>query len=100
MKFRGDKSKHSAFLRNETMKRILMAVMMLSLAGAAALNAAEAGSSDTLVWCGLDYSMVKMIGALDFRAPEKIFPSMLAEWNALFIKEMMPQLEKMAKSVR
>ena len=82
------------------MKRILTAVMMLSLAAAAALGAPDAGSTEPLVWCGLDYSMVKMIGALDFRQPEKIFPSMPAEWNALFMKEVLPKLESMAKSVR
>jgi hypothetical protein len=82
------------------MKRILAAVMVLGLTGAAALAAPEAGSTEPLVWCGIDYSMVKMIGALDFRQPEKIFPAMPAEWNALFMKEVLPKLESMAKSVR
>ena len=53
-------------------------------------------SSDTLVWCGLDYSMVKMIGTADFRRPDQIFPGMLEAWNGLFMQEMEPQLEKMA----
>jgi hypothetical protein len=82
------------------MKRILIALVMLSLSSARVTRAAEAGSPDTLVWCGLDYSMVKMIGILDFRQPDKIFPSMPTEWNALFVKEMFPRLETMAKSVR
>jgi len=81
------------------MKRILIAMMLLSLAGAVS-RAEDTASSDALVWCGLDYSMVKMIGTGDFREPDKIFPGMLAEWNALFMKEMIPQLEKMAMSVK
>jgi hypothetical protein len=44
--------------------------------------------------------MVKMIGTLDFRKPDEIFPNMLAKWNALFIKELLPKVENMAKSVR
>ena len=54
----------------------------------------------TLVWCGLDYSLVKMIGTMDFRQPEQIFPGMLTAWNGLFMTEMLPELEKMDKSVR
>jgi len=41
-----------------------------------------------------------MIGTGDFRQPEHIFPEMLSTWNGLFIKEMLPKLEAMAKSVR
>jgi hypothetical protein len=83
----------------EIMKRILIAITMLSLSAAGVARAAEVASPDTLVWCGLDYSMVKMIGTMDFRQPEQIFPTMLVAWNGLFMKEMLPELEKMAKSV-
>jgi len=72
--------------------------MMVSLA-TASVSAAESGSPDTLVWCGLDYSMVKMIGTTDFAQPDQIFPGMLMAWNSLFVKEMIPQLEKMNPSV-
>ncbi|MGZ4964270.1 MAG: hypothetical protein ACXWC8_17070, partial [Limisphaerales bacterium] len=82
------------------MKQILIALMLLGLADAKISRAGDATSPDGLVWCGLDYSMVKMIGTADFRQPDKIFPDMLAQWNALFMKEMIPQLEKMAKSVK
>lgn len=75
-------------------------MMLLGLAGARVSRAEDAASSDALVWCGLDYSMVKMIGTADFRQPDRIFPGLLADWNALFIKEMIPQLEKMARSVK
>ena len=82
------------------MKKILTALFLLSLAGPPTVRAAEPTSPDTLVWCGLDYSKVKMIGTLDFQKPEQIFPGMLTAWNGLFMAEMLPQLEKMAKSVR
>ena len=75
-------------------------MMPLGLATARVSRAEDAASTDALVWCGLDYSMVKMIGTADFRQPDRIFPSMLADWNGLFMKEMIPQLEKMAKAVK
>lgn len=55
--------------------------------------AQETNSTKTLVWCGLDYSMVKMIGTMDFNQPDKIFPNMLSTWNGLFMKEMFPKLD-------
>jgi len=82
------------------MKRALIGLAMFALAGSAPIRAQEAASPDTLVWCGLDYSMVKMIGTTDFAQPAQIFPGMLVSWNGLFMKEMLPELEKMAKSVR
>src|SRR6266702_5260384 len=82
------------------LKRALIAVLLAGLGGGGALPAEESSSSDALVWCGLDYSSVKMIGTLDFRQPDQIFPGMLLAWNGLFMNEMLPQLEKMAKSVR
>lgn len=62
--------------------------------------AAERSKDEPLVWCGLDYSKVKMIGTADFRQPEQIFPGMLNAWNSLFMKEMLPEIESMAKVVR
>ena len=82
------------------MKKVLIAMLLLNVAGVTSLRAAESASPNTLVWCGLDYSKVKMIGTLDFRNPERIFPGMLTAWNGLFVKEMLPQLELMAGSVR
>ena len=81
-----------------TMKRLLfaaIAALCLSVP-AVTLRAQDSISANTLVWCGLDYSLVKMIGTQDFRQPENIFPQMLEEWNGLFMKEMLPQIEKMA----
>lgn len=82
------------------MKRALMTMVMFALVSAGAVRAQESAGPDTLVWCGLDYSMVKMIGTTDFAKPDQIFPGMLVAWNGLFMKEMLPELEKMAKSVR
>lgn len=75
-------------------------MLLLAATAAPAVRAAETASANSLVWCGLDYSQVKMIGTLDFRKPEEIFPGMLLAWNGLFMAEMLPELEKMAKSVR
>jgi hypothetical protein len=44
-------------------------------------------ASDTVVWAGLDYSLVRMIGPGDFRRPDAIFPGMLEAWNSLFLRE-------------
>ena len=82
------------------MKLTLIPMVLLSLAGAAVTPAAQESSADGLLWCGLDYSMVKMIGTGDFRQPDEIFPNMLEAWNGLFIKEMLPQLEALARPLR
>ena len=82
------------------MKQILIAFLLLSVSGTPAVRAADDASPDTLVWCGLDYSKVKMIGTLDFQRPEQIFPGMLTAWNGLFMTEMLPLLEKMTRPVR
>jgi hypothetical protein len=50
-------------------------------------------ASDTVVWTGLDYSMVRMIGANDFKSADAIFPSMLERWNTLFIDERLQKVE-------
>jgi hypothetical protein len=48
-------------------------------------------SADTVVWVGLDYSLVRMIGGdgseYDFRVPAAIFPAMPQRWNELFLDE-------------
>jgi len=79
------------------MKRTLLALAVFGLA-ATGLHAQES-NPNMLVWCGLDYSKVKMIGTTDFAQPSQIFPGMLVAWNGLFMKEMLPELEKMASSV-
>ncbi len=44
--------------------------------------------SDTVVWAGLGFSMVRLYGTQDFRKPEEIFPEMLDSWNSLFVTEL------------
>ena len=46
------------------MKKILIAMLLLNVAGVSLVRAADTASPNTLVWCGLDYSKVKMIGTL------------------------------------
>jgi hypothetical protein len=75
------------------MKRILIVITLISLIVAPTTRAAEVDSTNTLVWCGLDYSMVKMIGTMDFNSPDEIFPDMLNKWNGLFMNEMFPKLD-------
>jgi len=47
--------------------------------------------SETMVWVGLDYSLVRMIGGskaqFDFTVPDLIFPGMFEKWNQLFLDE-------------
>jgi hypothetical protein len=81
------------------MKAVSIISVALSLS-IAAVSAAERPKDEPLIWCGLDYSKVKMIGTSDFRQPAQIFPGMLNAWNGLFMKEMLPELESMAKAVR
>jgi hypothetical protein len=82
------------------MKRILITVSLISLIAAGVSRAQDDSTPDTLIWCGLDYSKVKMIGTADFMHPEAIFPTMLNTWNGLFMTEMLPQLEKMTSPVK
>ncbi len=54
--------------------------------------------SDTVVWAGLDYSMVRMIGTNDFRLMENaIFPDMPETWNRLFLEERISEVQKILK---
>jgi len=82
------------------MKRILILLSLFSLVAAGSARAQDEATPDTLVWCGLDYSKVKMIGTADFLQPQQIFPGTIISWNGLFMTEMLPQLEKMAGAVR
>jgi hypothetical protein len=54
-------------------------------------------ASSSVVWAGLDYSMVRMVGPGDFRDPENIFPKALESWNALFLTERVKVIEKTLK---
>jgi hypothetical protein len=78
------------------MKKNLIVLFCTLLVSATVVAADKAGTppsnpllkSDTVVWAGLDYSMVRMYGTLDFLKPEDIFPAALESWNNLFINEL------------
>ncbi|HVM60821.1 MAG TPA: hypothetical protein VMV72_08140 [Verrucomicrobiae bacterium] len=74
-----------------------LAVVLLAtavLADGGLVSAQETVTPKTLVWCGLDYSRVKMIGTKDFRNPAGIFPGMPEAWNTMFVNEALPRLKK------
>jgi len=72
---------------------------MFGVIAAGAVRAQGTDNPDALIWCGLDYSRVKLIGTTDFMRPQEIFPGMLVAWNGLFMKEMLPELEKISPSL-
>ena len=83
------------------MKKLLLAtgLAVIGLCGFGAEKPARNPvlASDTLVWAGLDYSKVRMIGAGQFNDPQSIFPGMLEAWNNLFLTERIRFLEKETK---
>ena len=85
------------------MKKALVSVCLLSLFFTCATYAANkpakhpAFSSDTVIWAGLDYSKVRMIGPGQFNEGDAIFPGMLQAWNELFLRERLRFVEKQTK---
>src|SRR6266496_5193011 len=75
------------------MKKLLIttALLIIGLCGSAKETKNPLMASDTVVWAGLDYSMVRMIGGNNFEygfnVPDLIFPGMLEKWNQLFLDE-------------
>ena len=51
----------------------------------------------TVVWVGLDYSLVRMYGQKGFNEEEKIFPYYPNAWNDLFVSERIKVVEKLLK---
>jgi len=86
------------------MKKLITALCLLT-GLLATLPAAETTGTpkspppktDTVVWAGLDYSMVRMIGPGEFSNPETIFPGMLEAWNNLSLQERIKFVEKQIK---
>jgi hypothetical protein len=74
----------------------VLGVLGLSLAALAAPapDAKPLMKSGTVIWAGLDYSMVRMIGPGDFRDPDAIFPAMLDTWNELFLRERIRKVQQ------
>jgi hypothetical protein len=79
------------------MKKLFAAVTLLAACGFAMGADKASMSSDTLVWAGLDYSMVKMIGPGEFNEPSVIFPGFLDGWNNRFLGKEIKPLEKFTK---
>lgn len=78
-------------------KRLILFSSCLFLAGACAIMPVTSPThplpkADTVIWAGLDYSMVRMYGTQDFRDPESIFPKYFDTWNALFLQERLKTL--------
>ncbi|MBX2796875.1 MAG: hypothetical protein KTR31_04375 [Myxococcales bacterium] len=67
--------------------------MWMALLGICGADA-QAGE---IVWAGLDYGHVQMVGTMDFRDPGEIFPGYLEKWNALLLAEQVDDLEKRLK---
>jgi hypothetical protein len=83
------------------MNRILVSLLIgaIALSGWAADKKPKhaALASDTVVWAGLDFTKVKMIGPGQFTQPENIFPGMMTAWNNLFLQERLRFVEKQTK---
>jgi hypothetical protein len=76
------------------MKRLCVLVFVLMIAGYsfAQNKSSPLFKSENVIWAGIDFSMVKMIGP-DFNDTSAIFPGMLNAWNDLFLKERISKLE-------
>ncbi len=79
---------------------IPIALFCCSLAVIAADSKADGQAlrkADSVVWAGIDYSLVRMYGTQDFNDTDKIFPEMFEAWNALFVSE--PWAERVGKTL-
>ena len=84
------------------MKAILIAIGLLTFGfhspGAGKQDRHPLLASDTLIWAGLDYSIVRMVGPGEFNNSTAIFPGMLEAWNDLFLQERTRFVEKQTKN--
>jgi len=72
------------------MKKLLMLVgfyLALSYQINAQSNASEIREVNEITWYGLDFSNVRLIGAIGFKNPEKIKSYYFDAWNSLIIHE-------------
>lgn len=77
-------------------KKVSLLAAFIFCLSSAGFSADQASTAKEIVWVGIDYSQVRMIGA-DFNDPNKIFPGMLDAWNSLFIKERIKKLKSSVK---
>jgi hypothetical protein len=85
-------------------KKTSLLLAVLFLLGVCTATVKAAGSpiakADKIIWVGLDYSIVQMVGASEFDKPD-VFPRMFSTWNDLFLDEVLGKLEeKLDKTVR
>jgi hypothetical protein len=84
------------------MTLLLLGTLLLAPVDAAP-SAAEQRiiTADSIVWTGIDYGSVQMIGTFGFEDPAAIFPGYLVKWNGLFIKEMIqPLSDSLHRTIR
>jgi hypothetical protein len=74
-------------------KLFALAAVLLFAAGTFAKDQTPAATTP-FVWCGLDYSQVRMIGPGEFNNPEAIFPGVCDSWNNLFLQERIRHVEQ------
>jgi hypothetical protein len=48
--------------------------------------------AEEILWAGLDYSRVQMVGLSGFKTRDEIVPKYPLEWNSLFVKEQLDDL--------
>jgi len=78
-------------------KSLTLATLICGLLAAAAVAAEKNPllAAPQMVWAGLDYSHVRMIGGADaFKDPDAIFAGEFESWNRLFLKERLKLIEK------
>lgn len=89
------------------MKKCLLLFALIGIISAGCKSGSSSASSastpnslvgKTVVWVGIDYSMVTMSPELDFRDAGAIFPDMLHKWNYLFIEERFKRLPNLLEA--
>ena len=89
------------FLMNQLLKLFIAAnILTMGFCSSAKETPNPLMASGSVVWAGLDYSLVRMIGDKStehgFIYPNLIFPTMLNSWNQLFLNE---RIERIAKKM-
>jgi len=89
------------FLMNQLLKLFIAAnILTMGFCSSAKETPNPLMASSSVVWAGLDYSLMRMIGETSteygFKYPNLIFPTMLNSWNQLFLDE---RIERIAKKM-
>lgn len=84
-------------LEEDVMKKSVAALLIalgFILHGVCAEKRNPLMAKEPLVWVGIDYSMIRLIGSSEFRVPDMIFPGMFEKWNALYLDERVELLPR------